>query len=93
LLDWYGVDDLVREYGAWGCNPDWNWTHADNGLAILVSDGRYHLKVGDRLVCDERARAASRTRVPHLQECEWILDLRGYRLMPAPAHDFTMQRR
>ena len=27
-LDWYGVDDLVREYAAWGCNPAWKWTHA-----------------------------------------------------------------
>jgi hypothetical protein len=28
-LDWYGVDDLVRERAKWPCNLDWSWNHAD----------------------------------------------------------------
>jgi hypothetical protein len=78
------VDDLVRERSNWPCNVDWSWNHAEAGIAILSDDGRYHLQVGGKLVCDELVRATDRRqRVRHV----------AYRLQPKLTAGYTRHRR
>ncbi|WP_203872317.1 endonuclease domain-containing protein [Planomonospora parontospora] len=81
-LDYDGVDDLVRTSSPWPCRWQLGRRNAPrHQIAIMGSDGRYHLAVNGRLVCASwRWRGGPHH---HEQTYRWRVEEATYRLHPA----------
>jgi hypothetical protein len=75
-LDYDGVNDLVIERSDRPCSMSWGApVVAGKRIAVLGSDGRYHLLLDGRLTCGEkRAEPERGDLIAHSQTCSWWND-------------------
>lgn len=92
LLDYDGVEDDVLHRAQRECAWRYYPAGTQHLLARRGSDGRYHLCVGERVVCGEhierRRRGEASGVVRHEQWCYWWTDGVRYRLQPPAGEPF-----
>ncbi|MFF5265446.1 endonuclease domain-containing protein [Actinomadura viridis] len=88
-LDYYGVDELVRETSPWPCPVPGGLAPASRirRVAVLGNDNRYHLLIDGHPICAHTKhprRTPTGSAWPHQDSCHWWTDGTYYRLQRPP---------